>query len=93
VKAIEQRLKKLDTVAKVNLGFRTFTQKWDNPDLFYETSLGNVADYRRCLNGEAALPTVTLAQIDELERAGWQCIKIVYVDNWRDGLPDLSTEG
>lgn len=72
--SVERRLQALEQAARPALGLRCFTQDMDQPEVFYEgVGLGE-CEARRAY---------TRAEISALGEQGWQCMVIVYEQDWR----------
>lgn len=66
-------------------GYRVFQQTDDNENEFYSIEPGPV-DYRRGIvpTDHTGQRRYSRAEIDAMERAGWDIVLIQYDENWRD---------
>ena len=84
---LEARLTKLETMQVAALGIRIFRT---TDDVNYFESTGDGYDYIEAITGLDGNPPNdgrrmwTRAELDDLEREGWQLIVICYVKNWRE---------
>ena len=84
---LNARLTKLESRQVAVLGIRIFRT---TDDVNYYESLSESYDYREAIVGMDGNPPNdgrrmwTRAELDELEREGWQLIVICYVKNWRE---------
>lgn len=88
---LRTRLQRLEQRALQSLGrrgWRTFTT-FDGARLFETT--GRAMPWSECgASGReipTGWPTLTASDIAKIERAGWRCFTIHYVEDWRSNAP------
>ena len=85
--SLDGRLTRLENVRVASRGIRLFRS---NDSVSFYESLSDGYDYKDAIIGMDGNPPSdgrrmwTQAELDDLDRQGWQVLVICYVNNWRE---------